>query len=77
MACNITIYTPTIIKRKAEILNAPSSLIHLYFGSNLVSVMREMVSYDWNQFVSDVGGSLGFLLGKNFFLFSDDVIKLR
>lgn len=64
MACNTAIYYPTIIKRKEEVLNAPHSTIQMYFGSNLVSVMDEKASYDWIAFVSDVGGSLGFLLGN-------------
>lgn len=69
MACDIAIYTPTIIRRKEEVLNAPSSTIHLYFESNLVSVMDEKAGYDFNQFVADVGGSLGFLLGMYSYIY--------
>lgn len=33
------------------------------FNSNLVTTMKEVLGYDWNLFLSDLGGSLGFLLG--------------
>ncbi|KAF9409184.1 hypothetical protein HW555_011369 [Spodoptera exigua] len=38
---------------------------HLYvnFNSMMVSVYEERYNYDWNLFVSDLGGSIGFLLG--------------
>lgn len=45
-------------------LNAPNSIISLYYSSNLVTKLSEVVGYDWNQFLSDIGGSLGFLLGN-------------
>lgn len=41
----------------------PESNLSLYFSSNLVTVMDEVLGYDWNNFISDMGGSLGFLLG--------------
>lgn len=40
-----------------------NSLITIYYSSNLVTQMNEVISYDWNVFLSDIGGSLGFLLG--------------
>lgn len=41
----------------------PQSNLSLYFSSNLITVMEEVLGYDWNVFLSDIGGSLGFLLG--------------
>lgn len=41
----------------------PESNLSLYFSSNLITVLDEVVGYDWNAFLSDMGGSLGFLLG--------------
>lgn len=65
MNCNITIYSTKIVNRKEmDELNAPNSIISLYYSSNLVTKLSEVVGYDWNQFLSDIGGSLGFLLGN-------------
>ncbi|KAJ8923288.1 hypothetical protein NQ315_001845 [Exocentrus adspersus] len=64
MNCNITIYSTKIVNRKEmDERNAPNSMISLYYSSNLVTTLSEVVGYDWNQFLSDIGGSLGFLLG--------------
>ncbi|XP_035440179.2 degenerin-like protein asic-1 [Spodoptera frugiperda] len=37
--------------------------LHVNFNSMMVSVYEERYNYDWNLFVSDLGGSIGFLLG--------------
>ncbi|XP_047030240.1 acid-sensing ion channel 1 [Helicoverpa zea] len=37
--------------------------LFIYFNSMMVSVYEERYNYDWNLFVSDLGGSIGFLLG--------------
>ncbi|XP_030030448.2 uncharacterized protein LOC115447497 [Manduca sexta] len=37
--------------------------LYLYFNSMMVSVYEERYNYDWNLFLSDLGGSIGFLLG--------------
>ncbi|KAL4707994.1 hypothetical protein ACJJTC_010610 [Scirpophaga incertulas] len=37
--------------------------LFLYFNSMMVSVYEERYNYDWNLFISDLGGSVGFLLG--------------
>ncbi|XP_075977967.1 amiloride-sensitive sodium channel pickpocket 17 [Anticarsia gemmatalis] len=37
--------------------------IYIYFNSMMVSVYQERFNYDWNLFISDLGGSVGFLLG--------------
>ncbi|KAJ8980978.1 hypothetical protein NQ317_013432 [Molorchus minor] len=64
MACNITVYSTKIVnRREMDELNAPNSIISLYYSSNLVTKVNEVIGYDWNQFLSDIGGSLGFLLG--------------
>lgn len=41
----------------------PSSQIWLYYASKMVTVFEERPGYDLTQFVADMGGSLGFLLG--------------
>ncbi|KAL0883457.1 hypothetical protein ABMA27_016836 [Loxostege sticticalis] len=37
--------------------------LFVYFNSMMVSVYEERYNYDWNLFLSDLGGSIGFLLG--------------
>ncbi|XP_013193427.1 degenerin-like protein asic-1 [Amyelois transitella] len=37
--------------------------LYIYFNGMLVSVYEERYNYDWNLFLSDLGGSVGFLLG--------------
>ncbi|CAH2048258.1 unnamed protein product, partial [Iphiclides podalirius] len=37
--------------------------LFIHFNSMMVSVYEERYNYDWNLFVSDLGGSIGFLLG--------------
>ncbi|KAL1498216.1 hypothetical protein ABEB36_009050 [Hypothenemus hampei] len=63
-SCHVTIYNPTIIRRNdgAE-NNYPNSALGMYYTNNLVTEMREVVGYSFNTFISDIGGSLGFLLG--------------
>lgn len=61
MACNLTVYSTYVQSRKEVAM--PESNLSLYFSSNLVTVMDEVLGYDWNTFISDMGGSLGFLLG--------------
>lgn len=64
ISCNITIYGAQILSRKeADFYVKPGSNINLYFLSNLITTMEEVIGYDWNSFLSDIGGSLGFLLG--------------
>lgn len=41
----------------------PGSVLYLYYASKMVTVYQEQPGYDLNQFVADIGGSLGFLLG--------------
>ncbi|XP_072948754.1 uncharacterized protein ppk17 [Epargyreus clarus] len=37
--------------------------VYIHFNSMMVSVYEERYNYDWNLFLSDLGGSVGFLLG--------------
>ncbi|KAI4456294.1 amiloride-sensitive sodium channel-related [Holotrichia oblita] len=60
-ACNIKIYSHYIHSIK-DITRATCE-ITIKFNSNLVTTMKEVLGYDWNLFLSDLGGSLGFLLG--------------
>ncbi|RZC33625.1 uncharacterized protein BDFB_002538 [Asbolus verrucosus] len=63
-SCNNTIYKYHIGSRKeADKIMGMSSTINIFFSSNLVPIVSEVTSYDWNIFLADVGGSLGFLLG--------------
>ncbi|CAH0715829.1 unnamed protein product, partial [Brenthis ino] len=36
---------------------------YIHFNNMMVSVYEERYNYDWNLFLSDLGGSVGFLLG--------------
>ncbi|KAJ3647685.1 hypothetical protein Zmor_019549 [Zophobas morio] len=79
-ACNNSIYYYQIESRKdADTILSPSSTISIYFASDLVTDLTEVISYDWNIFLSDVGGSLGFLLGLSVIGFVnvlEEIIKL-
>ncbi|XP_063624613.1 degenerin-like protein asic-1 [Cydia splendana] len=37
--------------------------LYIHFNTMMVSVYEERYNYDWNLFLSDLGGSIGFLLG--------------
>lgn len=39
------------------------SKIYIYYTSKMVTNIEERAGYDFSQFVADLGGSLGFLLG--------------
>lgn len=51
------------MSRQAMSWTKPSTTLDLYYASKMVTVYQERPGYDLNQFVSDIGGSLGFLLG--------------
>ncbi|XP_066246449.1 acid-sensing ion channel 4-A [Euwallacea similis] len=64
MSCHVSIYTPTIVSRRTvEDTTEPHSFIAVYYTNNLVTLMKEMIGYNFTAFISDIGGSLGFLLG--------------
>lgn len=50
-------------RKEADSLLQSSSVISIYYSSNLITEMDEVLGYDWNGFLSDIGGSMGFLLG--------------
>jgi len=65
MSCHVSIYTPTIVSRKEiDETNSPHGFIAMYYTNNLVTQMKEVVGYNFTAFISDIGGSLGFLLGN-------------
>jgi hypothetical protein len=39
------------------------SQLYMFYNSRTVQVAEERLAYDWSLFLSDLGGSLGFLLG--------------
>lgn len=43
--------------------NGKGSKIKIYYTSKMVTNIEERAGYDFSQFVADMGGSLGFLLG--------------
>lgn len=61
--CESLIYTANVMSRHTVEYSKPSSQLYLYYASKMLTVYQEQPGYDLNQFVSDIGGSLGFLLG--------------
>lgn len=50
-------------RRRCRNLDEPGSKIYIYYTSKMVTNIEERAGYDFSQFVADMGGSLGFLLG--------------
>ncbi|TDG45430.1 hypothetical protein AWZ03_008196 [Drosophila navojoa] len=62
--CESRIFTTYIQSRKTFSQPEPRTLLYIYYTTKLISQMiEERPSYDTTQFIADVGGSLGFLLG--------------
>jgi len=64
--CRSLQFVPYIMKRKpmeTTVPNARFSQLYLFYNSRLVQVAEERLAYDWSLFLSDLGSSLGFLLG--------------
>ncbi|XP_062551382.1 uncharacterized protein LOC134216530 isoform X4 [Armigeres subalbatus] len=61
--CSTTIFTAYVMNRKDYSIDVPSGQLWLYYTSKMVTIIEEFHSYDLTQFVADLGGSLGFLLG--------------
>ncbi|KAL1398818.1 hypothetical protein pipiens_008661 [Culex pipiens pipiens] len=61
--CSTTIYTAFVMNRKNFNITIPAGQIWLYYTSKMVTIVEEFHGYDLTQFVADLGGSLGFLLG--------------
>ncbi|XP_045447835.1 uncharacterized protein LOC123656174 [Melitaea cinxia] len=50
--------------------------IYMRFNNMMVSVYEERFNYDWNAFVADLGGSVGFLLGLSVIKLIDIISKI-
>ncbi|GFG35482.1 hypothetical protein Cfor_09132 [Coptotermes formosanus] len=64
--CRSLQFVPYIVKRQPMETTSPNlrfSHIYLFYNSRMVQVAEERLAYDWSLFLSDLGGSLGFLLG--------------
>ncbi|XP_036329166.1 uncharacterized protein LOC118741336 [Rhagoletis pomonella] len=61
--CDTRIYSTYVQNRKTMSLGASYTQIWIYYTTKLVSMIEESPSYDATQFIADIGGSLGFLLG--------------
>ncbi|XP_055633180.1 uncharacterized protein LOC129773577 [Toxorhynchites rutilus septentrionalis] len=61
--CTAVIYTTFVMNRKRFNISVPAGHIWLYYTSKMVTFVEEFHGYDLAQFVADMGGSLGFLLG--------------
>lgn len=61
--CFSVIYSSFVMSRKRIKRVEPGSKIFIYYTSKMVTNIVERPGYDFSQFVADMGGSLGFLLG--------------
>ncbi|TMW44643.1 hypothetical protein DOY81_010277, partial [Sarcophaga bullata] len=62
--CISRIFSAYIQNRKSFVYPEPNTQVWIYYTTKLISQMiEERPSYDTTQFIADVGGSLGFLLG--------------
>ncbi|PNF24929.1 hypothetical protein B7P43_G10145 [Cryptotermes secundus] len=64
--CHSLQFVPYIVKRQPMETTEPNhrfSQLYLFYNSRMVQVAEERLAYDWSLFLSDLGGSLGFLLG--------------
>ncbi|XP_036220823.2 pickpocket protein 19-like [Bactrocera oleae] len=61
--CNERIYS-TLIQSRTQLNSGQQyTQVWIYYSTKLVSMVEERPSYDTTQFIADIGGSLGFLLG--------------
>ncbi|XP_058815463.1 uncharacterized protein LOC131678978 [Topomyia yanbarensis] len=61
--CSSSIFTTYVMNRKHFNITIPAGQLWLYYTSKMVTIVKEFHGYDLTQFVADLGGSLGFLLG--------------
>lgn len=61
--CESVIYSAFVVSRREVVQRKPGSKIFIYYTSKMVTNVEERSGYDFSQFVADMGGSLGFLLG--------------
>lgn len=59
--CYSIIYSSFVMRRRK--CHHSGSKIYIYYTSKMVTNIEERPGYDSSQFVADMGGSLGFLLG--------------
>ncbi|XP_067622903.1 uncharacterized protein ppk17 isoform X2 [Eurosta solidaginis] len=63
LPCESRIYSTYIQSRRNLNPQQQFTQIWIYYSTKLVTVIEESYSYDSTQFIADVGGSVGFLLG--------------
>jgi hypothetical protein len=61
--CYSIIYSAFVQSRRKLYRAEPGAKLYIYYTSKLVTNIEELPGYDWSQFVADMGGSVGFLLG--------------
>ncbi|XP_058451372.1 uncharacterized protein LOC131430409 [Malaya genurostris] len=61
--CSGSIFTSFVMNRKHFNISIPAAQLWMYYTSKMVTIVEEFHGYDLTQFVADLGGSLGFLLG--------------
>ncbi|XP_055919178.1 degenerin unc-8 [Eupeodes corollae] len=61
--CHSKIFSTYIQNRKPFIQPKPTTQIWIYYTSKLITMIEDRPSYDTTQFIADMGGTLGFLLG--------------
>ncbi|KAL3272606.1 hypothetical protein HHI36_014075 [Cryptolaemus montrouzieri] len=62
ISCHLYFYLPNVVMREYK-LHGNNTLLSIYYNTNIVSVVEQVVSYDWSSFVADLGGSFGLFLG--------------
>lgn len=60
-SCRVVRYEAVPITRRPFV--STMSQIYVFFNSRLVTLMEERPAYDWSSFFTDMGATLGFLLG--------------
>uniref|UniRef100_A0A1B0AS74 Uncharacterized protein n=1 Tax=Glossina palpalis gambiensis TaxID=67801 RepID=A0A1B0AS74_9MUSC len=61
--CESHLFSAYIQSRRNFHQPEPNTQIWIYYTTKLISMVEERPNYDTIQFIADVGGSLGFLLG--------------
>ncbi|XP_063241963.1 uncharacterized protein LOC134542044 [Bacillus rossius redtenbacheri] len=63
--CKSVLYQSFVLNRRnmTNSMDPNLSQLYVFYSSHIVKNIREHYSYNWNSFLADLGGSLGFLLG--------------
>lgn len=63
--CESVIYSAFVVSRRelTQTGTRPGSKLFIYYTSRMVANIEERTAYDSSQFLADMGGSVGFLLG--------------